>query len=97
MDCKLTFLIPVLVQAVCNIIREQAKPYIEEYGPKFKLESIEFEQLTLGSLPPTFVGKFSSLALFSRMTFLVAWGIWVVGIELSLLAVSAFVKRLGVG
>ncbi|CAM6123407.1 unnamed protein product [Calypogeia fissa] len=47
---------PYLDKAICNIIREQAKPYIEEYGPKFKLESIEFEQLTLGALPPTFVG-----------------------------------------
>ncbi|KAL2650353.1 hypothetical protein R1flu_018481 [Riccia fluitans] len=47
---------PFLDKAICKIIREQAKPYIEEYGPKFKLESIEFEQLTLGTLPPTFVG-----------------------------------------
>ncbi|KAL3701334.1 hypothetical protein R1sor_019356 [Riccia sorocarpa] len=47
---------PFLDKAICKIIREQAKPYIEEYGPKFKLESIEFEQLTLGTLPPTFTG-----------------------------------------
>lgn len=47
---------PYLDKAICKIIREQAKPYIEEYGPKFKLDSIELEQLTLGSLPPTFVG-----------------------------------------
>ncbi|BBM97982.1 hypothetical protein MPTK1_1g09920 [Marchantia polymorpha subsp. ruderalis] len=47
---------PFLDKAICKIIREQAKPYIDLYGPKFKLESIEFEQLTLGTLPPTFVG-----------------------------------------
>jgi hypothetical protein len=30
---------------------------MKEYGPKFKLESIEFDSLTLGTLPPTFSGK----------------------------------------
>jgi Ca2+-dependent lipid-binding protein len=47
---------PYLDKAVCKMIREQAQPYIDQYGPKFKLDSIEFESLTLGTLPPTFVG-----------------------------------------
>jgi hypothetical protein len=51
----------MLWQAVCKMIREQAQPYIDQYGPKFKLDSIEFESLTLGTLPPTFVGKGSRL------------------------------------
>lgn len=42
----------MLWQAVCKMIREQAQPYIDQYGPKFKLDSIEFESLTLGTLPP---------------------------------------------
>lgn len=42
------------------MIREQAQPHIDLYGPKFKLDAIEFESLTLGSLPPTFVGTPSS-------------------------------------
>jgi Ca2+-dependent lipid-binding protein len=46
----------VSCQAICKIISETAHPYIKEYGPKFKLESIEFDSLTLGTLPPTFSG-----------------------------------------
>jgi hypothetical protein len=47
----------VSCQAICKIISETAHPYMKEYGPKFKLESIEFDSLTLGTLPPTFSGK----------------------------------------
>lgn len=39
------------------MVRQQAQPYIDQYGPKYKMDSIEFESLTLGTLPPTFVGK----------------------------------------
>jgi Ca2+-dependent lipid-binding protein len=46
----------VSCQAICKIISETAHPYMKEYGPKFKLESIEFDSLTLGTLPPTFSG-----------------------------------------
>jgi hypothetical protein len=46
-----------LFQAICKIISDTAQPYIKDYGPKFKLDSVEFESLTLGTLPPTFVGK----------------------------------------
>lgn len=45
-----------VLQAICKQIREIAKPYIDDYGPKYKLDSIEFESLTLGSLPPTITG-----------------------------------------
>jgi Ca2+-dependent lipid-binding protein len=45
-----------LFQAICKIISDTAQPYINDYGPKFKLDSVEFESLTLGTLPPTFVG-----------------------------------------
>nr|DAD46774.1 TPA_asm: hypothetical protein HUJ06_016711 [Nelumbo nucifera] len=33
-----------------------AKPIIAEQIPKYKIDSVEFEALTLGSLPPTFQG-----------------------------------------
>jgi hypothetical protein len=48
---------PYLDKAICKIISETAQPYIRDYGPKFKLDSIEFESLTLGTLSPTLVGK----------------------------------------
>ncbi|KAJ7265830.1 hypothetical protein O6H91_Y403100 [Diphasiastrum complanatum] len=47
---------PYLDKAICNIILDKAKPYIDEYKPKCKLESLEFESLTLGTLPPILVG-----------------------------------------
>ncbi|CAK9234286.1 unnamed protein product [Sphagnum troendelagicum] len=47
---------PYLDKAICKIISDTAQPYIKDYGPKFKLDSVEFESLTLGTLPPTFVG-----------------------------------------
>ncbi|CAK9190310.1 unnamed protein product [Sphagnum troendelagicum] len=47
---------PYLDKAICKIISETAQPYIRDYGPKFKLDSIEFESLTLGTLSPTLVG-----------------------------------------
>jgi Ca2+-dependent lipid-binding protein len=47
---------PYVCQAICKIISETAQPYIRDYGPKFKLDSIEFESLTLGTLSPTLVG-----------------------------------------
>lgn len=36
--------------------RNIAKPIIAEQVPKYKIESVEFEAFTLGSLPPTFQG-----------------------------------------
>ncbi|GAA0163247.1 membrane trafficking regulatory protein [Lithospermum erythrorhizon] len=47
---------PFLDKAICGEIRSTAKPIFDEYIGKFKVESIEFETLTLGSVPPTFHG-----------------------------------------
>ncbi|CAN6481278.1 unnamed protein product [Victoria cruziana] len=38
------------------MVREISKPIIAEQIPKFKINSVEFETLTLGNLPPTFQG-----------------------------------------
>ncbi|CAN1276544.1 SYT2 [Linum perenne] len=48
---------PCLDKAICKTALEIAKPIIAEQIPKFKIDSVEFEKLTLGSLPPTFQGK----------------------------------------
>ncbi|KAK9126664.1 hypothetical protein Scep_015510 [Stephania cephalantha] len=47
---------PYIDKAVCGIIRSTTKPIFAEYIGKFLIESIEFESLTLGSLPPTIHG-----------------------------------------
>ncbi|GMH16552.1 hypothetical protein Nepgr_018393 [Nepenthes gracilis] len=47
---------PYLDKAVCKTVRSIAKPIIAEQIPKYKIESVDFETLTLGSLPPTFQG-----------------------------------------
>eukprot|EP01018_Ginkgo_biloba_P023876 Gb_12878 [translate_table: standard] len=47
---------PYLDKAICKIIKESTKPIIKQYAEKFKIESIEFETLTLGTLPPTLQG-----------------------------------------
>lgn len=47
---------PYLDKAICKTAKNIAKPIIAEQIPKYKIESIEFETLTLGSLPPTFQG-----------------------------------------
>ncbi|KAL8543280.1 hypothetical protein ACS0TY_003994 [Phlomoides rotata] len=47
---------PHLDKAICKTAKNIATPIIAEQIPKYKIESIEFESLTLGSLPPTFQG-----------------------------------------
>ncbi|KAK3003013.1 hypothetical protein RJ639_020070 [Escallonia herrerae] len=47
---------PYLDKAICKTAKDIAKPIIAEQIPKYKIESVEFEVLTLGSLPPTFQG-----------------------------------------
>ncbi|KAG6546961.1 hypothetical protein Mapa_011577 [Marchantia paleacea] len=47
---------PYLNKALCKIIRSTAEPYITTYKPKYNLDSVEFQSLTLGTLPPSFVG-----------------------------------------
>ncbi|EEE56908.1 hypothetical protein OsJ_06577 [Oryza sativa Japonica Group] len=45
---------PYLDKAICKTAKEIAKPIIAENTAKYKIDSVEFETLTLGSLPPTF-------------------------------------------
>ncbi|KAF5821554.1 hypothetical protein HanXRQr2_Chr01g0015391 [Helianthus annuus] len=45
-----------LDKAICKTAKEIAKPIIAEQIPKFKIDSVQFEHLTLWSLPPTFQG-----------------------------------------
>lgn len=44
------------LQAICKQVKQIATPIIAEQIPKYKIESVEFEALTLGCLPPTFQG-----------------------------------------
>ncbi|KAF9622821.1 hypothetical protein IFM89_034056 [Coptis chinensis] len=47
---------PYLDKAICKTAKNIAKPIIAEQIPKYKIDSVEFEELTLGTLPPTFQG-----------------------------------------
>uniref|UniRef100_A0A2P2JKL9 Uncharacterized protein MANES_10G047400 n=2 Tax=Rhizophora mucronata TaxID=61149 RepID=A0A2P2JKL9_RHIMU len=47
---------PFLDKAICATIRSTAEPRFAEYIGKYKIEAIEFEHLTLGTLPPTVHG-----------------------------------------
>ncbi|KAI3960594.1 hypothetical protein MKX01_003768 [Papaver californicum] len=47
---------PYLDKAICKTAKAIAKPIIAEQIPKYKIDSVEFEVLTLGILPPTFQG-----------------------------------------
>ncbi|KAL1199217.1 Synaptotagmin-2 [Cardamine amara subsp. amara] len=47
---------PYLDKAICKMAKSIAKPIIAEQIPNYKIDSVEFEMLTLGSLPPTFQG-----------------------------------------
>ncbi|CAO2815601.1 unnamed protein product [Amaranthus hypochondriacus] len=47
---------PYLDKAICKTVKDIATPIIAEQIPKYKIDSVEFEKLTLGSLPPTFQG-----------------------------------------
>ncbi|GAB2219463.1 hypothetical protein Drorol1_Dr00007099 [Drosera rotundifolia] len=54
---KLTeYMWPYLDKAICKMVKNMVKPIIAEQIPKYKIDSVEFETLTLGSLPPTFQG-----------------------------------------
>ncbi|XP_078440724.1 calcium-dependent lipid-binding (CaLB domain) family protein [Wolffia australiana] len=47
---------PYLDKAICTTAKEIAKPIIAENTAKYKIDSVEFETLTLGTLPPTLHG-----------------------------------------
>ncbi|KAL0557277.1 hypothetical protein IC582_005803 [Cucumis melo] len=47
---------PYLDKAICSSIRGMSKPMFAEYIGKFQIQSIEFESLLLGTLPPKLYG-----------------------------------------
>ncbi|KZV33163.1 synaptotagmin-2 [Dorcoceras hygrometricum] len=47
---------PYLDKAICKMVKKIVEPIIAEQIPKYKIDSVEFEALTLGCLPPTFQG-----------------------------------------
>ncbi|KAJ6985752.1 synaptotagmin-2-like [Populus alba x Populus x berolinensis] len=47
---------PYLDKAICKTVKNIATPIIAEQIPKYKIDAVEFETLTLGTLPPTFHG-----------------------------------------
>ncbi|GKV34146.1 hypothetical protein SLEP1_g42555 [Rubroshorea leprosula] len=47
---------PYLDKPICCNIRSTAEPILAEYIGKFQIESIEFEQLSLGTIPPVITG-----------------------------------------
>ncbi|KAL5721124.1 hypothetical protein ACHQM5_013722 [Ranunculus cassubicifolius] len=47
---------PYLDKAICNMIRDAAEPIFADYIEQYRLKSIEFESLTLGTLPPIING-----------------------------------------
>lgn len=55
-------------QGICNTVKKIAEPIIAEQIPKYKIESVEFQALTLGSLAPTFQGGADSFSLVTCET-----------------------------
>ncbi|CAK7325451.1 unnamed protein product [Dovyalis caffra] len=47
---------PYLDKAICAMIRSTTQPIFAEYIGKYMIDAVEFEQLTLGTLPPTIHG-----------------------------------------
>ncbi|CAK8573155.1 unnamed protein product [Lathyrus sativus] len=47
---------PFLEKAICGIIRTTAEPIFAEYIGKYQIKAIEFDQLSLGTLPPIICG-----------------------------------------
>ncbi|MFS7937492.1 putative C2 domain, synaptotagmin-like mitochondrial-lipid-binding domain, C2 domain superfamily [Helianthus anomalus] len=45
-----------VLQAICKTVKTVAEPIIKEQIPKYKIDAVEFDALSLGSLPPTFQG-----------------------------------------
>lgn len=44
------------MQAICYTIRSITPPIFAEYIGKYKIEAIEFQSLSLGTLPPQIYG-----------------------------------------
>ncbi|KAK7273264.1 hypothetical protein RIF29_14313 [Crotalaria pallida] len=47
---------PFLDKAICATIRKQGLPIFADYIGKYHIKAIEFDKLTLGTLPPTICG-----------------------------------------
>uniref|UniRef100_A0A803P2J1 Uncharacterized protein n=1 Tax=Cannabis sativa TaxID=3483 RepID=A0A803P2J1_CANSA len=47
---------PYLNKGICGTIRRMAEPIFKQYIGKFHIEAIEFESLSLGTLPPKLYG-----------------------------------------
>ncbi|XP_050243045.1 synaptotagmin-3-like isoform X2 [Quercus robur] len=47
---------PYLDKAICGVIKSTAEPVFAEYIGKFKLKSVEFKNLSLGTIPPSIHG-----------------------------------------
>ncbi|KAF9625074.1 hypothetical protein IFM89_017877 [Coptis chinensis] len=58
---------PYLDKAICKTAKNIAKPIIAEQIPKYKIDSVEFEELTLGCLPPTFQEWVMMIALLQHL------------------------------
>ena len=54
------------MQAICKTVKNIAKPIIAEQIPKYKIDAVEFETLTLGTLPPTFHGQEGAVFVVDR-------------------------------
>lgn len=48
----------MVLQAVCNLIRSSAQPIFAEYVGSYQIKALEFEKLSLGTLPPAIHGSF---------------------------------------
>ncbi|KAK8603494.1 hypothetical protein V6N13_085677 [Hibiscus sabdariffa] len=52
----LGYMWPNLNKAICATVKNIAQPIIDEQISQYKIDAVEFETFTLGSLPPTFQG-----------------------------------------
>ncbi|KAK4481079.1 hypothetical protein RD792_011949 [Penstemon davidsonii] len=48
---------PYFDKAACGIIKSSAEPIFAEYSGSYRINSITFDRLTLGTLPPTIHGN----------------------------------------
>lgn len=65
-----------ILQAITGMIRSTAQTIFAEYIGKFQIETIEFESLSLGNLPPLLYGKPNSsetIELKSKDHFKLVW------------------------
>ncbi|KHN42257.1 hypothetical protein glysoja_044288 [Glycine soja] len=47
-------------ERICKIIRSTTQPIFAEYTGKYQIKAIDFDELSLGTLPPTVCGKIGS-------------------------------------